>query len=305
MPSAGAEARAEQRATLNRIAHELQVSPDLGALLEELRPFEEAHDEESFEAEPRPGRPARLREGRPRSARAARRADARRLERLPGLAARARAGGLRAHASAPRAEPRAAPPVRRLLRLRRRPVRRRPRRLRAGHEDGRGRGDLRQAQGGAPADDPRGRRRRPDRRLVPLGPLPARRAAAVRARRARAVGDGPRVLAARQDRASVRDVVRADRHPPDDELPRGLAARDPLVPARVRARHLRAAGRSARTRARRSHRACRRRSTSRRAACGRTSSAAASRRGATSIRGCRTSSPTSSATCRSRRSIAR
>ena len=50
MPSSGAEARAEQRATLNRIAHELQVSPDLGALLEELRPFEEAHDEESFEA---------------------------------------------------------------------------------------------------------------------------------------------------------------------------------------------------------------------------------------------------------------
>ena len=50
MPSAGAEARAEQRATLNRIAHELQVSPELGALLEELRPFEEEHDEESFEA---------------------------------------------------------------------------------------------------------------------------------------------------------------------------------------------------------------------------------------------------------------
>jgi carboxypeptidase Taq len=50
MPPSGAEARAEQRATLNRIAHELQVSPDLGALLEELRPFEADHDEESFEA---------------------------------------------------------------------------------------------------------------------------------------------------------------------------------------------------------------------------------------------------------------
>ncbi len=50
MPPSGAEARAEQRATLNRIAHELQVAPDLGALLEELRPFEEEHDEESFEA---------------------------------------------------------------------------------------------------------------------------------------------------------------------------------------------------------------------------------------------------------------
>jgi carboxypeptidase Taq len=50
MPPAGAEARAEQRATLNRFAHELQVSPELGDLLEELRPFEEAEDPDSFEA---------------------------------------------------------------------------------------------------------------------------------------------------------------------------------------------------------------------------------------------------------------
>jgi len=50
MPPAGAAARAEQRATLNRIAHELQVGPELGGLLEELRAFEEAHDYESFEA---------------------------------------------------------------------------------------------------------------------------------------------------------------------------------------------------------------------------------------------------------------
>lgn len=50
MPPAGAEARAEQRATLTRIAHELQVAPELGALLEELRPFEEAHEHDSFEA---------------------------------------------------------------------------------------------------------------------------------------------------------------------------------------------------------------------------------------------------------------
>src|SRR6478672_10379628 len=50
MPPSGAEARAEQRATLNRIAHELNVSPDLGELLEELRPFEDEHDFESFEA---------------------------------------------------------------------------------------------------------------------------------------------------------------------------------------------------------------------------------------------------------------
>lgn len=50
MPPLGAEARAEQRATIARIAHELQTDPALGELLEELRPFEEEHDFESFEA---------------------------------------------------------------------------------------------------------------------------------------------------------------------------------------------------------------------------------------------------------------
>ena len=50
MPPAGADARAEHRATLNRIAHELQVEPALGELFEELRPYEEAHDFDSFEA---------------------------------------------------------------------------------------------------------------------------------------------------------------------------------------------------------------------------------------------------------------
>jgi len=50
MPPRGAEARAEQRATLHRIAHDLNVAPALGELLEELRPFEQEHDEDSFEA---------------------------------------------------------------------------------------------------------------------------------------------------------------------------------------------------------------------------------------------------------------
>ena len=50
MPEAGADARAEQRGTLNRAAHDLQTAPELGALLEELRPFEEQHEPESFEA---------------------------------------------------------------------------------------------------------------------------------------------------------------------------------------------------------------------------------------------------------------
>jgi carboxypeptidase Taq len=50
MPETGAEARAEQRATVNRAAHDLQTAPELGELLEELRPFEEQHEPESFEA---------------------------------------------------------------------------------------------------------------------------------------------------------------------------------------------------------------------------------------------------------------
>src|SRR5579862_2291158 len=50
MPPLGAPARAEQRATLARFIHELATAPELGALLDELREFEEAHEPESFEA---------------------------------------------------------------------------------------------------------------------------------------------------------------------------------------------------------------------------------------------------------------
>jgi carboxypeptidase Taq len=50
MPPLGAPARAEQRATLARIAHELATAPELGALLEELQELEEASEPESFEA---------------------------------------------------------------------------------------------------------------------------------------------------------------------------------------------------------------------------------------------------------------
>ncbi len=50
MPRGGAVARAEQRATLARIAHELGTAPELGELLEELRGFETENAPESFEA---------------------------------------------------------------------------------------------------------------------------------------------------------------------------------------------------------------------------------------------------------------
>ena len=50
MPVAGAAARAEQRATVEAVTHEHRVDPALGELLEQLRPFEESHDPDSFEA---------------------------------------------------------------------------------------------------------------------------------------------------------------------------------------------------------------------------------------------------------------
>jgi carboxypeptidase Taq len=50
MPSGGAEVRAEQLGTLARIAHELFVSDELGAVLDDLRDFEESLPYESDEA---------------------------------------------------------------------------------------------------------------------------------------------------------------------------------------------------------------------------------------------------------------
>jgi len=50
MPPKGGDVRAEQLGTLDRIAHELFIDDDIGALLEELRPYEESHDYESDEA---------------------------------------------------------------------------------------------------------------------------------------------------------------------------------------------------------------------------------------------------------------
>ena len=50
MPPLGAPARAEQLATLARLAHELATAPELGGLLDELREVGDGADPESFEA---------------------------------------------------------------------------------------------------------------------------------------------------------------------------------------------------------------------------------------------------------------
>ena len=49
MPPLGGPARAEQQATLARLAHELRTAPELGALLEQLRELEEGRERQSFE----------------------------------------------------------------------------------------------------------------------------------------------------------------------------------------------------------------------------------------------------------------
>ena len=50
MPPGGAEARAEQRATLHRLAHEHLISDEVAGLLEDLEPFEPSLDPESDQA---------------------------------------------------------------------------------------------------------------------------------------------------------------------------------------------------------------------------------------------------------------
>jgi carboxypeptidase Taq len=50
MPPRGARLRADQLATLRRVSHERFTSPEIGRLLDELVPFEEAHEYDSFEA---------------------------------------------------------------------------------------------------------------------------------------------------------------------------------------------------------------------------------------------------------------
>src|SRR6185437_6303201 len=50
MPPKGSALRAEQLATLRAVAHDKVTSSEIGKLLEELAPFEEQHEYDSFEA---------------------------------------------------------------------------------------------------------------------------------------------------------------------------------------------------------------------------------------------------------------
>src|SRR6266545_1346229 len=50
MPPRGSESRAQQLGTIGKVAHETFISDEIGQLLDELRPFEESLDRDSFEA---------------------------------------------------------------------------------------------------------------------------------------------------------------------------------------------------------------------------------------------------------------
>ena len=237
MPPAGTQHRAEQFATLLRIAHEKFTDPEVGRLLDELRPLEDSLDPDSDDAALIRAHAARLREGGNVPARCARRWPAPRPRR-------ARLGegeggvGLRVVPAGARANRRAEAPVRRLRRgWSGRALRRAPRRLRAADEDRRGAGAVRRAEAAARRAD-RGAARAGGGRLVPPRRLPARPPAHARVRGDRPLRPPARQLADRPDRASLRVGPGPRRRPDHDELPPGLAPLALLDDARVRPRPL-------------------------------------------------------------------
>ena len=186
-----------------------------------------------------PHDPPRLRQVAPRPGRARRRDDRRGRRGARRLGEGARGQRLRPLPPPPRARGRAEAPLHRLLRGLRRAVRRPPRRLRAGDEDGRGAGGLRRPEGGARAADRRDRLGR-RRRRVHVRPVADRRAARLLAGHHQALRLRRVVRAARPDRAPVRRQLGHAGHPPDDALQGGRHHVDLHGDARVRARPLRA-----------------------------------------------------------------
>ena len=162
MPSGGAAIRAEQLATVGRIAHTKFISAEVGRLLDDLRDFGRAARVRLVRGEPDPRRRARLGEGEQGAGRPARGDVPLGIAREPGLGRRAPRQRLRVVPARASKEPRSAQALHRLLRGRRRAVRHRARRLRARHEDGGGAAHLRLPEGasGAARQGSRGAGRR-------------------------------------------------------------------------------------------------------------------------------------------------
>ena len=137
MPSAGAGARGEQQATLDRIAYDIFTSPETGRLLEELASYEDSLDPDSDDA-------SLIRVSRKDFDKTVRIPADLRTEIVKAGTEGFMAWRLARPANdfelvppAPRAPPGAAPPLRRAVPRGRRAVRRAARRLRARHEGSR------------------------------------------------------------------------------------------------------------------------------------------------------------------------
>ena len=272
MPPAGGEARGEMRATVGRLAHERFTDERVAALLAEAAPRDELEADivrvarRDFDKASARARRARGRDG-PR-----RRGRARRLD------AGARGQRLRTLRAVPGAQHRAAPALQRVLPRGRAPLRPAARRLRAGHDHGRG------ARGAAPAARrPRAARGLgPRHRRQPAAGRPVRRGRPARAAGHRAARDRRRrgAVAPRRGDPPVRGDDRHDGRAPDHALRRG---RHGLALLR-RCTSSGTASTSTRSTppwsARRSPAAPRAPGTSRRAGCGRTWSAARAASGA-------------------------
>ena len=282
MPRGGGPLRAEQLATLGRIAHEKFTSPEVGRLLDELRDFGRAARVRLVRGEPDPRRLARLGQGAPRPGRAARRDVARRVRsRNPVWVEARKNNDFASFLPVAAREPRPAQALHRVLRRRRRAVRRRARRLRARHEDGRGAPPLRLPQGapGAARQGGRGARGEPDGRRERAFPLDAAEAVRARGRCARSAST---TTCWRLDPTVHPFAIghRHRRHPHHDSL---LPATTSTASSRRCTSSATASTSTRSTRrssARRSRAASRSACTSRRAGCGRTSSAARCRSGA-------------------------
>ena len=176
MPPQGAAGRAEGRATLERIRHELFVSPETGRIARGRRGGAERDRPRLGRGEADLEHDAPAREGCPRPGGADRGDRPRGLARAGGVGPGARELGLRLVRAVPRAQRRAGAPLRRLLRRLRARLRRAARRFRARNEGRAGRGPVRRAEGRAGADDRDARRaRRPRRRVGDRGQFPVDR----------------------------------------------------------------------------------------------------------------------------------
>ena len=192
---------------------------------------------------PRSRRRSRLGEGAPRPVRAARRTRPRQLDRRERLGRGQARIGLRDAPPPPPGERRAHPPLRRLLRrlpgLHAR-LRRAARRVRARDDD---RADAWRARRSAGGARPAGRRCDRQRRGPEWRSFPRRVSRRTAARAGRAADREPALprglLAHRPDRASLRDLDRHRRRPPDHALRRGQPGDGPVQrDARGRARAL-------------------------------------------------------------------